>query len=80
MASRFNIPYWEVPKFSFQSSLQSEDWKAFYTRVLDYLEVLNINTNEPDDTRIGWTQLKMMFEGKDWQILQILLDNNTITP
>ena len=54
-----------------------EDWKAFYTRALNYLEALNIGTDEPDETKTGWKQFKMMFEGEDWQSL---LDNETITP
>ena len=38
-----------------------EDWKAFYTRALNYLEALNINTDELNETKTGWKQLKMMF-------------------
>ena len=55
-----------------------DDWKAFHTRVLDYHEALNIDTNEPENTKTGWKQLKMMFEGEDWQTLQALLENETI--
>ena len=56
---------WEVPKFNFNSPYQSEDWKVFYTRDLDYLEALNINTDEADNWCTCWKQLKMMFQGED---------------
>ena len=78
MASRSNMPCLETPKSSFTLSQQTEDWKAFYTKALDYLEALNINTDEPDETKTGWKQLKIMFEGKDWQTLQTLMDSETI--
>ena len=55
-----------------------DNWKAFYTRALDYLEALNIDTHEPNVSKIGLKQWKMMFEGKDWQMLQTLVDNETI--
>ena len=54
---------WEAPKFN--SPHQLEDWKVFYTRALDYLEALDMNTDEADDWHTGWKQLKMMFEGED---------------
>ena len=52
----------------------------FYTRAIDYLEALNIYTEEDDDHETRRKQLKMMFEGEDWQTLQSLTDNGTITP
>ena len=58
---------------------QSEDWRVFYTRTIDYLEALNINVEEANDHRTSWKQLKMIFEGKDWQTLQTLINNGTIT-
>ena len=64
--------HWEAPKFNLNSSHQSEDWKVFYTRALDYLEALDINT---DEWCICWKQLNMMFEGKDGQTLQSLINN-----
>ena len=42
-------------------------------------KALNINTDEADDWHTGWKQLKMMFEGKDRQIFQSLINNGTIT-
>ena len=51
----------------------------FYTRAIDFLEALNINTKQADPTKAGWKQLKMMFEGEDRQTLQTLNDNGTIT-
>ena len=47
---------------------------------LDYLEALDIDTDEADDHHTGWKQLKMMFEGEDKQTHQSLMDNGTITP
>ena len=80
MASRSTTPHLEASMFSFQSSQLSEDWKTFYTRALDYLEALNIDTDEPDDNKTSWKQLKMMLDGKDWQTLQTLLNNETMAP
>ena len=71
---------WETSKFIFNFPSQSEDWKVFYTRALDYLEAFNIDTNEADDWHTGWKKLKMMFEGEDRQTCQSLVDNGTITP
>ena len=68
MASR-NTPYWVVPKFSFTSQNQAEDWKLFYTRALDFLKALDINPDEEDQGKMGWLQIKMMFEGEDHQAL-----------
>ena len=78
MASHPNN-HWEAPMFNFNSPHQSEDWKVFYIRVPDYLQALDINTYEPDDWHTGCKQLKIMFEGKDRQTIQSLIDNGTIT-
>ena len=80
MVSCSTTSHWEAPKFNFNSSQQSEDWRVFYTRATDYLKALNINTREADDCKTGWKQLKMMFKGGDWQTLQIFSDNGTIIP
>ena len=55
------------------------NWKAFYTRALNYLDALEIETNEADDHCKGWKQLKLMFEGDDRKALQSLIDSGTIT-
>ena len=55
------------------------EWKAFYINVIDFLEALNFNTEVEDNTKWGWKQLKMMYEGEDWQAIQTLVDNATIT-
>ena len=31
-----------------------EDWKALYTRGLNYMKALNIDTDECDETKTGW--------------------------
>ena len=76
MASRAPTARWEAPQFSFNSPQQTQEWKNFYTRVLDYLETLDIDPEAQDDARHGWKQIKMMFQGEDRQALQSL----TITP
>ena len=66
--------------FHFNSPNQSDDWRAFYTRALDYLDALDIETDQADDNCKGWKQIKLMFEGEDRQALQTLIDNGTVTP
>ena len=80
MASRSSTPHWEGPKFSFNIPNQAEEWRFFYTRALDFLEALDINPDVEDQGKKGWRQIKMMFEGKDCQALQTLIDNQTISP
>ena len=46
MASRAPTTRWEAPQFSFNSPQQTQEWKNFYTRVLDYLETLDIDPEE----------------------------------
>ena len=71
---------WEAPKFSFTSKDEAAAWKEFYTRAIDYLETLDIDTEAEDENKKGWKQIKMMFTEEDRQALQILINNNTITP
>ena len=52
MASHPNT-HWEAPSFQLNSSNQSEDWYVFYTQSVDYLEALNINTEETDECHTG---------------------------
>ena len=33
-----------------------------------------------DQTKCGWLQIKVMFHGEERQVLQTLIDNNTIIP
>ena len=75
-----NTSQWEAPKFSFNTEDQASAWREFYTRALDHLETLNIDPEIEDENKKGWKQIKIMFTGKDRQALQILIDNNTITP
>ena len=53
-----NYPYWEAPKFSFNTEDQAAEWKQFYTRVLDYLEALDIDTDQQDENKGGWASDK----------------------
>ena len=69
MASRAPTARWETPQFSFNSPQQTQEWKNFYTRVLDYLQTLDIDPEAQDDTKRGWKQIKMMFQGEDRQAL-----------
>ena len=55
-------------------------WKSFYTRVLDFLEALDIDPDVEDQGKKGWRQIKMMFKDEDRLALQTLIDNQTITP
>ena len=79
MASRSSTPHSEAPKVSFNAPNQAEEWKAFYTRVLDFLEALDIYPDEEDQGKNGWPQVKMIFEGENHQALQTLIDCKTIT-
>ena len=47
-------------------------------RALNYVDALDIETDQADDCHKGWKQLKLMFEGDDRQDLQTLMDNGTI--
>ena len=80
MASRSSAPHWEAPKFLFNTPNQADAWKSFYTRVLDFLEALDIDPNVEDQGKKGWRQIKMMFKDEDHLALQTLIDNQTITP
>ena len=51
----------------------------FYTRALDFLEALEIDSEEAHACYTGWKHLCMMFEGEDRKTLQSLVDNGTIT-
>ena len=74
-----NPPHWETPKFSLTTEDQAAEWKKFYMCALDYLETLDIDPEKQNKNKIGWHQIKMMFQGYDRQTLQDCTDNNTIT-
>ena len=78
MASSHPSNCWDVPTFHFNPPNQSEDWRTFYTRVLDYLDSLDIDTDQADDCHKGWKQLKLMFKSNDIQALQTLIGNGII--
>ena len=65
MAPSGHCGCWEAPTFHFNSPNPSEDWRAFYTRALDYLDTLDIEPEVADESHKGWKQLKLMFEGED---------------
>ena len=44
-------PHWEAPKFSFNADNQAKEWKKFHTRVIDFLEALNIDPDTPDESK-----------------------------
>ena len=48
--------------------------------MLYFLETVDIDPAKHDETKHGWRQINMMFQGEDRQALQTLIDNNTITP
>ena len=70
---------WTAPTFSFDAADQPNAWIDFYYRAQDYLEVLRIKPAEEDKEKRGWEQITQMFTGENRQILQNLVDNNTIT-
>ena len=74
-----NTPCWEATTFFFHIQNQTEEWKLFYTRSVDFLKALDINLEEEDQNKSTWCQIKMMFEGDNRQALQTLCDNNNIT-
>ena len=62
-----------TPKFSFNSPSQEEDWKEFYITAIDYLRALNINIETPDESKRGWKQTKIMFQGENGETFQTLV-------
>ena len=54
--------------------------KSFYTRALDFLEALDIDSDVEDQGKKGWRQIRMMFKDEDHLALQTLIDNQTISP
>ena len=60
-------PHWKAPTFSFNTQDQVTEWRQFYIRVIDYVEVLDIEPDQEDETKRGWRQIKMMFQGEDRQ-------------
>ena len=75
-----NNTRWTAPSFSFDTADQPTAWRDFYTRVIDYLETIDIDPEEEDQQKRGWKQIKMMFtwEGQTGTCKH-LIDNNTIT-
>ena len=76
MASVGSTTCWEAPQFLFNTADQTQEWKNFYTRILDFLETLDIKRQ--DENKCRWKQIKMMFQGEERQTLQTMIDNNTI--
>ena len=70
---------WTAPTFSFDAADHPTTWRDFYYRAQDYLELLRIQPKEEDQEKRGWEQITAMFTGESKQILQTLIDNNTIT-
>ena len=64
-----NTTRWTAPTFSFNMEDQPAAWKEFYTRVIDYLETIDIDPEQEDQHKRGWKQIKMMFTGEDRQAL-----------
>ena len=79
MASSGHHGHWEAPTFHFNSANQSEDWGVLYTRVVDYVDALDIELDEADESCKGWKQLKLMFKGEDRKALQTFIDNGVMT-
>ena len=50
--------------FHFNSPTQSEDWRTFYTRALDYLDALEIEPDQADVNHKGLKQMKLVLRAK----------------
>ena len=70
---------WKGPKFTLSTLNQGYEWKAFYIQAIDFLKAMDIVKEMEDNIKIGWKQLHMMFEGEDYQSLQVFFNNDTIT-
>ena len=68
-----------APTFSFDAADHPTAWGDFCYRAQDYLELLRIKPTEEDQLKTGWEQITTVFTGENKQILQTLIDNNTIT-
>ena len=53
MADTNNTSQWEAYKFSSSAANQAKEWKTFYSRVLNYLETLDIDIDAPYQTKKG---------------------------
>ena len=53
MASTGSTAQWEASQFSFNTPDQTQEWKT-YTRVLDFLETLDIDPEKQDETKQVW--------------------------
>ena len=62
-------PQWEAPESSFDVPNQTTEYEKFYTGAIDFWEALDIDLDKEDETKWGWYQIKMMFQGEDKQIL-----------
>ena len=65
MASGGSTTCWEAPQFSFNTPDQTQECKNFYTRVLHFLETLDIDPERQDEKKHGGKQINMMFQGED---------------
>ena len=45
-------------QFSFDTPNQTQEWKTLNTRVLNFLETLDIDPEKEDQTKSGWKQIK----------------------
>ena len=54
MASGGTATRWEAPQFSFNTPDQTQEWKNFYTRILDFLETLDIDPERQDENKRRW--------------------------
>ena len=58
MASTGPTAWWEAPQFSFDMPDQTQELKTFHTRVLDFLETLDMDPEKQDETKRGWNRSK----------------------
>ena len=58
-----NTPQLKAPIFSFTVQNQAEEWKLFFTRAVGFPKALDIDPKREYQSKKGWRQIKMMFEG-----------------
>ena len=61
------LPQWEAPQFTFNAEDQAAEWQRFYIKAIDYLDTLDIDPDQEDDTKKRMET--MMFKGEDRQTL-----------
>ena len=76
---QFKYPTVGSPQIPFCQAKPGRRPEKLYKRATDYLEVLDIYVDTPDEMKREWKEVMMIFQGDDKKTLQALEENNTIT-